>query len=301
VARVALTAFENNARVSILVNLLGLDDASAVNLSQAPLGQNGAVLFALEQNPNDLAQWSLIDQTLTATQSNLLATQQLFISANSGEFPNGELRGQLVTDSSVQPPAPDILQVIDIMPAAGEVLDALPGSLVATFNLAVDPQSIGADSVQFSASGGDGSFGEANDLTITPTAINLVDQTLTIDLAGISLDPDVFQLVLNGNGIAPITSAQGSVLDGDADNVSGGDFISSFPVAEPPAVAPSFAERKYLPPTVCRVTAVSPYLADWDYRPRKRSTTLLAWRLPRCQSSFELIRTTQRQAISSTS
>ena len=239
---VALTAFENNARVSILVNLLGLDDASAVNLSQAPLGQNGAVLFALEQNPNDISQWSLIDQTLTATQSNLLATQQLFISASSGEFPNGELRGQLVTDSSVQPPAPDILQVIDIMPAAGEVLDALPGSLVATFNLAVDPQSIGADSVQFSASGGDGSFGEANDLMITPTAIDLVDQTLTIDLAGISLDPDVFQLVLNGNGIAPITSAQGSVLDGDADNVAGGDFISSFTVAEPPAVAPSFTE-----------------------------------------------------------
>ena len=92
---VALTAFENNARVSILVNLLGLDDASAVNLSQAPLGQNGSLLFALEQNPNDLAQWSLIDQTLTATQSNLLATQQLFIVQALASFLTASCAGNL--------------------------------------------------------------------------------------------------------------------------------------------------------------------------------------------------------------
>ena len=193
---ISTTAFDDGTRITVVVNLTGLDDASDVTLREAIVGQNGPALFALTQNPNNLNQWSLIDQSLSAVQANLLATQQLYISANSATFPNGELRGQIVPASSNLPPAENILQVIDLQPAAGEVVSQLPTSIVATFSNFIDSASVVSDSVQFSASGGDGSFGEANDVVITPTDITVSEQSITLDLSGITFNPDTFQLLL---------------------------------------------------------------------------------------------------------
>lgn len=239
---IATTAFDDGTRITVVVNLTDLEDASDVTLRQAVVGQNGPALFSLTQNPNDLSQWSLIDQPLSVVQANLLSTQQLFISANSGAFPDGELRSQIVPASSIAPPAENILQVIDFEPMAGEVLTALPTSLVATFNGLIDTASVVTDSVQFSASGGDGSFGEANDLVINPTDITVSEQTITIDLSGIGLDPDTFQLLLSGVGATAILSDDGALLDGDADNVAGGNFVSAFTVSQPPNVTPTFTQ-----------------------------------------------------------
>ena len=239
---IATTAFDEGTRITIVVNLTDLDDASDVTLRQAVLGQNGPALFVLTQNPNNLNQWSLIDQTLSAEQANLLATQQLFISVNSSAFPNGELRGQITPASSNLPPAENILQVIDLEPAAGEVVSQLPTSIVATFNNFIDSASVVSDSVQFSASGGDGSFGEANDVVINPTDITVSEQSITLDLSGIAFNPDTFQLLLSGMGTSAILGDDGAPLDGDADNVAGGDFISTFTVAQAPNVSPTFTE-----------------------------------------------------------
>ena len=239
---ISTTAFDDGTRITVVVNLTGLDDASDVTLREAIVGQNGPALFALTQNPNNLNQWSLIDQSLSAVQANLLATQQLYISANSATFPNGELRGQIVPASSNLPPAENILQVIDFQPAAGEVVSQLPTSIVATFSNFIDSASVVSDSVQFSASGGDGSFGEANDVVITPTDITVSEQSITLDLSGITFNPDTFQLLLRGMGTSAILGDDGAPLDGDADNVAGGDFISTFTLAQAPNVSPTFAE-----------------------------------------------------------
>ena len=239
---VATTAFDDGTRITVVVNLTGLDDASDVTLRQAILGQNGPALFALTQNPNILSQWSLIDQPLDLVQADLLATQQLFISANSATFPNGELRGQITPASSNLPPAENVLRVIGLEPAAGEVLSQLPTSIVATFNDFIDSATVVGDSIQFSASGGDGSFGEANDVAITPTDIIVSDQSITLDLNGIAFDPDTFQLLLSGAGATAIASDDGALLDGDADNVPGGNFVSTFTVAQAPNVAPTFTQ-----------------------------------------------------------
>ena len=239
---ISTTAFDDGTRITVVANLTGLDDASDVTLREAIVGQNGPALFALTQNPNNLNQWSLIDQSLSAVQANLLATQQLYISANSATFPNGELRGQIVPASSNLPPAENILQVIDLQPAAGEVVSQLPTSIVATFSNFIDSASVVSDSVQFSASGGDGSFGEANDVVITPTDITVSEQSITLDLSGITFNPDTFQLLLRGMGTSAILGDDGAPLDGDADNVAGGDFISTFTLAQAPNVSPTFAE-----------------------------------------------------------
>ena len=239
---ISTTAFDDGTRITVVVNLTGLDDASDVTLREAIVGQNGPALFALTQNPNNLNQWSLIDQSLSAVQANLLATQQLYISANSATFPNGELRGQIVPASSNLPPAENILQVIDLQPAAGEVVSQLPTSIVATFSNFIDSASVVSDSVQFSASGGDGSFGEANDVVINPTDITVSEQSITLDLSGIAFNPDTFQLLLSGIGTSAILGDDGAPLDGDADNVAGGDFISTFTVAQAPNVSPTFTE-----------------------------------------------------------
>ena len=224
---------ETPVRLSINVNLTNLEDSTGVTLNEGAVGENGDVVFSLVQDLNNLSLWSLIDQELDVVQDNLLNTQQLFVTAASADFPGGEIRGQIVPEDSAPPPPPGILTVLDVDPAAGAVLPEFPESVVVTLSEELDPLTVTDQSVALVASGGDGIFDNGDDVLIGATAIVAEGNVITLDLSGVVADDDVFQLQLSGTEPDAIVSAEGSILDGDADGEPGGDFTSNFMVVGP--------------------------------------------------------------------
>ncbi len=128
------------------------------------------------------------------------------------------------------------------------------------FNEALDPTTISAMSVVLVGSGGDGIFGNGNDvtfslagrLTYTNTASGSV---LTINMAGLNLPTDEYELTLDGNGSNVIKNLQGNALDGEntpnddpngvqqalpsGDGQPGGNFYLQFTIdMHPPTLVP---------------------------------------------------------------
>ncbi|MDH3641520.1 MAG: CHRD domain-containing protein [Gammaproteobacteria bacterium] len=222
------------------VNLSGLDDALAVTVMQAPVGQNGVLVFDLAQNPNDLFQWSLVDQALSAGQYAALRSQGLYVTAHTPAFPNGEVRGQLEPEMS-NPGNASTFVVNAVSPATGATVGALPANVVATFNRSLLAQGVSLASATLLASGGDGTFGDAQDLVVAIADVSASGSDLNIDLTGATNMDDVYQLTLDGSSAGPLTDEDGVVMDGDADGSPGGDFASTFTV-ETAAVSPTLTQ-----------------------------------------------------------
>lgn len=69
--------------------------ASGVSLHQAPFGENGPLLFSLSGvDTPDV--WSLATTALPADRQAALDAHELYLSVTSPDFPEGELRGQII-------------------------------------------------------------------------------------------------------------------------------------------------------------------------------------------------------------
>lgn len=237
----AATTIDTTAQTFTMhVNLIGLDAALAVTVNQAPVGQNGPVVFTLAADANEMGRWSLLDQGLSEAQYMALRNQGLYVVAVSPTWPDGELRGQLLPEMSMAGGG-DTLLVDAISPANGATVEALPGSIVATFNRDVLPSSVTIDSVEVLASGGDGAFGDPQDLVVAVADVAVTGAELSVDLTGATDMDDVYQVTLDGTSPAPISDTAGVVVDGDSDGNAGGDFVSTFTVAAP-STAPTLSD-----------------------------------------------------------
>jgi CHRD domain/Bacterial Ig-like domain len=215
--------------IVVHVNTAGLDDAIGAHVHQAPLGANGPVLFGLNQDPNDPTHWLSDNAVLDAAGIAAFNAGELYVNVHTPANPDGEVRGQIVPPSTT--PTVGSFIVTNVVPAAGANLTAWPNQITVTFNRSVAAASVTASSVRLTASGGDGSFGDGNETAITPTALSASGSVATIDVSGVSVADDTFQLTLKGNGTDVITDSNGNVLDGDLDDSAGGDFTSAFTVA----------------------------------------------------------------------
>src|SRR5437870_5565905 len=65
--------------------------------------------------------------------------------------------------------------VTAMSPAPGSTLTSAPTSILVTLNSALDPASVNASAIQVARAGVDGSFGTADDVIITPTAVSVVN------------------------------------------------------------------------------------------------------------------------------
>jgi hypothetical protein len=225
----AATLDSESLSLILHVNLLELDDAEAVDVRQAAVMQNGPVVLSLDQDPNDVAHWSLEDTTLTDAQREALRNQGLYVNVATPGSPDGEVRGQLVPDMSM-PGSGDSFVVTAVEPDDGATVDALPDAVVATFNRDVLAASAGADQVSVTASGGDGSFEDGNEIEVGVVGVNVSGEQLTAELDTNAAMDDVYQILLDGSSTSPLTDATGAVLDGDADGAPGGDFTATFTV-----------------------------------------------------------------------
>ena len=85
-----------------------------------------------------------------------------------------------------------------------------------------------------SRSGGDGTFGDGNEIDLQPVDVRLDASNARIgiiDLSGVATADDTYQIRLIGSGATSLASVDGEILDGDADGQAGGDFVSSFIIA----------------------------------------------------------------------
>ncbi|MCZ6852858.1 MAG: CHRD domain-containing protein, partial [Gammaproteobacteria bacterium] len=223
------TLLPGSTILTMHVNVTGLDDATGVTIDQAPISQNGPSTLLLVQDPSDVAHWSIEDMTLTDAQEAALNNQGLYVNVATPAFPAGEVRGQVEPTASMGGPS-GAFTVSAVDPSNGSTVPALPSMVSVTFDRDVLASSVSVDSVDLQASGGDGSFGDGNELALLPVNATATAATMTIDLTGLTGGDDTYQLTLDGSSATPLTDTVGVVLDGDGDGAPGGDFVSTFTV-----------------------------------------------------------------------
>ncbi len=140
------------------------------------------------------------------------------------------------------PPTVDALT-----PAPGSILSTSPSTIVATFSEDLDFTTVtNPSNFTLEASGGDGTFGDGNEIPIAATFITYSPTTYAatfyIDTAALTfglLSDDLYQVTITDS----VTDLAGNPLDGEftgvfpsGDTVAGGDFIATFTVDLPPMV-----------------------------------------------------------------
>lgn len=156
-------------------------------------------------------------------------------------------------------------QVFDLYRVGGiSGVNQSPQSIQIVFDRRIDPNSINGRTVRLQASGGDGIFGNSNsagdrfiDLGGRVSIDSATERVLTILLstAGLTLESDVYRIVLVGDGSEVIRDQQGNALDGEnldgsglqlpvpsGDGFPGGSFQVTFSVdtSAPSLVGGSF-------------------------------------------------------------
>ncbi len=212
------------------VNLVGLDDADAVAIRQAPVGQNGPDVFNLSQNPNELSQWQLDTQTLDDNTYAALNNRGLYVEATAPGFPDGAVRGQIEPEESMTGPG-DAFVVVSTSPANGATVSALPGQIDITLNRAPADGAVDAAQFAVTASGGDGSFNDGNELNVNIASVSNTSEVIALDLTGANGGEDTYRISLDPEAGPTLTDGTGLILDGDEDGNPGGTFASTFEVA----------------------------------------------------------------------
>ena len=110
-------------------------------------------------------------------------------------------------------------------------LDDLPNSVSLVWSSEVDQSSFDDTTVTLVGSGGDNSFDDGNEVSVTmsrtDSSSGFVTQ-FTTDTS-ISVD-DTYELRISGSGDIYAVTVDGAPIDGDGDGVAGGDFVRNFSV-----------------------------------------------------------------------
>ncbi|MEX0707257.1 MAG: CHRD domain-containing protein, partial [Woeseia sp.] len=99
--RAALTLHEANQELTIHVNTLRFDDASAAHLHSAYAGVNGPVEIGLTQDGSNPDHWFAEEQPLGAAQREALRDGATYVNVHSPAHPGGEIRGQVIPEGIV--------------------------------------------------------------------------------------------------------------------------------------------------------------------------------------------------------
>jgi len=173
--------------------------------------------------------WTLADDTISPALGEGTYEVAAVATDLAGNTGSDATTDELVVD----PTAPKVTSVTP--EHASTVFDEL-AAVVVTFDEAVDAATVTADSFVLIASGGDGTFGDGNETTVTPAGVSLTaaDQA-TLDLTGVDLAEDTYQVKLLGTGGNAVRDAVGNDLDGEfsgafpsGDDSAGGDFEATF-------------------------------------------------------------------------
>ena len=137
--------------------------------------------------------------------------------------------------------------VVGVNPTANAVATVTASGVpvTVTFDKNVDPATITAGSIKVVRAGGDGIFGNANDLPVSIDPNNISfhylggmqgTESVTFNLIGSKAAPlgnDQYRVTILGTGATPVTDIAGNALDGTNSGSPGSDFTNNFVVFAP--------------------------------------------------------------------
>lgn len=151
---------------------------------------------------------------------------------------------QWITDGALrdpggQPPS-DPIRVSSMSPLPDTVELRLPMTIMAIFDRELNASTVNNTTFLLERSGGDGTFGDGNEVAILPVSVTVPATNPTTAIFDLSTAPaveDVYQVTLIGTGPAVIGDLDANALDGEfvgtfpsGDGLAGGDFVAHFQV-----------------------------------------------------------------------
>lgn len=124
-------------------------------------------------------------------------------------------------------------QLVSTVPADGEESPPVD-QLMLVFNHPVDAALAQSGVFELQASGGDGSFGDDNDIALAfgRITVSLANPAVVYLQPRQPLIPDTYRLTLRGEGATVLADVDNRVLDGNGDGVGGDDANVAFTVVE---------------------------------------------------------------------
>lgn len=216
---------------------LRLDDANAfallVGISSV---QVPSLMRVNPGNPND----SYLIQKLEGTQT------------NGGQMPLGappipqadiDVVRQWITDGAMPPAGPppaDPIRASSLTPVPDSTMPMAPMTIMAAFDRELSAASVDATTFLVQRSGGDGTFGDGNEVSIAADSVTVSTMnpmTATFDMSSTAPVSDTYQVTLVGSGGTTILDLDANALDGEftgvfpsGDGTAGGDFVATFTV-----------------------------------------------------------------------
>ena len=139
--------------------------------------------------------------------------------------------GAIATTAATASMAAARLQLLAPSPEADiRPEDAPPvAELLVAADQALDVNLLGAGTVTLQASGGDGSFGDGNEVTIAHRIVMTQHDPSVFRLIPLNpLAADRYRLKVSGSVPLAVSDLDAVVIDGDADGTTGDDFVAEF-------------------------------------------------------------------------
>lgn len=150
------------------------------------------------------------------------------------------------------------IRVTSLSPLPGSTQTTLPASITVAFDRQLNATTVDATTFSLERSGGDGVFGNGNDvafvLAVSVTVPAANPQTAVMSLAGIASVNDTYRVVLSGSGATKILDLAGNALDGEfsgtfpsGNGTAGGDFVATFTVGSTQPTLQSIQDSVFTP------------------------------------------------------
>jgi len=152
---------------------------------------------------------------------------------------------QWITDGAIDDRAQsaDPIRVTSLTPLPDANLSTSPAEIVAMFDRELDVSTVNALTFVVEGSGGDGTFGDGDEVAVVADAITTPATTpmsATFDLGAAVLSDDTYRVQLLGSGASVILDIGANALDGEfsgafpsGNGTAGGDFAANFMVQAP--------------------------------------------------------------------
>jgi hypothetical protein len=149
------------------------------------------------------------------------------------------------------------IRVSSASPLPGSTVATLPTSITVAFDREVNATTVDTTTFRLERSGGDGVFGNGNDVAITPASVSVPaanTHSAVMSLTGVASANDTYRITLSGSGAAKILDLSGSALDGEyagtlpsGNGTAGGDFVATFTVGTVQATLQSIQDNVFTP------------------------------------------------------
>ncbi len=149
---------------------------------------------------------------------------------------------QWISDGAIDDriPSSNPIRVTSLSPVPGSALIAAPANVIAMFDRELDVSTVNVMTFLLESSGGDSTFGDGNESSVTASSIATTPTSATFDLTGVALADDTYRVRLPGSGASIIMDLDANALDGEfsgafpsGDGTAGGDFEANFSLAVP--------------------------------------------------------------------